>query len=108
MAAAVTIYPASGSITAAMTVCRITASGADLNDASEYDEDATPSEPELRYYFQASKTGTDPLVSHVFAPSPAGAHEWNSVIFPVAGSWTLTLKDASDDSTVATTSVTVS
>jgi hypothetical protein len=106
--AAVTITPASGSITAAMTVCKINATSTDANDASAYNASAVPTEPELRYYFEASKSGTDSLVSHVFAPSADGDHEWDSVIFPEAGAWTLDLKDASDDSVVATTAVTVS
>lgn len=105
--AAVTITPASGSITAAVTVCKINATATDDNDATAYNINATPTMPELRYYFELSKSGTNSLISHRFAPSADGDHEWDSVIFPSAGAWTLDLKKASDNSVVATTAVTV-
>lgn len=106
--AAVSITPASGSITAASTVCKINATAVDSNDATAYDANLDPSEPELRYYFELSKSGTDSLISHTFSSSSDGLHQWDNVIFPVAGSWTLTLRDASDDSSVASAGVTVS
>jgi len=97
MAAALAITPASGSITATVSVCRINVTGADPNkvDGSEN-----------RYKIVASCTGVDDLVSHEFNVN-GGKHEWNNLIFPEAGSWTLDLVDLSDDSVAATAAVTV-
>jgi hypothetical protein len=44
----------------------------------------------------------------VFTPSSDGKHEFNSYMFPTAGSWTVTLHDASDNTQAATLAVTVS
>lgn len=107
MAAALAITPASGSITATVSACRINVTGADGNDATAYDADAYPTSPEIRYYIITELGGEEKGRSHVFAPN-GGKHEWNNYIFPEAGSWTLRLKKVSDDSDAATLSVTVS
>lgn len=103
--ATVTCTPAAP--TAALDACEILVEDADANDAAAYDANLYPSMPEIRYYIEATASGVDPLRSHVFAPN-GGKHQWHNVIFPEAGSWTVTLHDASDDSSVATDSVTVS
>ena len=105
MAASVTCSPASP--TAVLTACNITVTGADANDLTAYDEDATPTSPPFKYYILADAPSGDDLRSHEFNVSADGGHVWMNVIFPVAGSWTLRLRDASDDSDVDTTAVTV-
>jgi len=99
MAAALTITPASGSITATVSACRINVTGADTNDATDGSE--------KRYRVIASLAGVDDLTSHEFNVN-GGKHEWNNLIFPVDGSWTVDLVDLTDsDNVVATESVTV-
>jgi hypothetical protein len=92
---------------AVVSACRIDVADADANDASNWDPDEYPSMPQLTYYLEATASGEDALRSHVFAPN-GGAHQWNNLIFPAAGSWTVALRDASDDSSVASVGVTVS
>jgi hypothetical protein len=108
MSAAVAISPVSGSVIHTVTACQITATGLSNNDSTAYDAALYPSEPELRYYFKMAATGHDSLISPQFAPSEAGLAEWHSVIVPAAATWTLTCNKVSDDSAVATASVTVS
>lgn len=96
--ASLSITPASGSITARESVCRIDVADAETNRADH---------SEFRYYLIATKTGSDSLKSHEFNVN-GGAHQWNNLIFEDAGSWTMRLRDASDDSDVATLAVTVS
>lgn len=107
MAAAVVIAPASGSITNQVTACEITCTGVAANTLTGYDATKYPASPEVTYYFKLAATGQDNLRSQVFSPSEAGAAEWHSVIFPAAGTWTLTANKVSDDSVTATASVTV-
>lgn len=106
MAAALSVTPASGSIDAANTLARIDLTGADQNDASAYDAAVYPTEPAFAYRFRARKSGTDDLFSEVFGVNESGGHSWE-VMFPAAGAWTVTLRDTSDDSQVATMAVTV-
>jgi len=108
MAAALTIVPASGSITAASTVCRVEVTGADQNDITGYSTTIYPTSPELRFYllFDAP-AGTDDGRSYEFGVNEDGDHTFNNYIFPNDGSWTVRLRDASDDSDVATLAVTV-
>lgn len=107
MAAELSITPASGSITAAETACRIDVTGADQNDDSEFDEDKYPRSPAFIYRLRARLSGQDDLLSHSFAVSEEGEHSWTVVMFPAAGNWTVTLRDTSDDSEVASLAVTV-
>lgn len=98
MAAALAITPASGSITATVSACRINVTGASPNAADG---------SEKRYRIVASATGVDNLNSHEFNVN-GGKHEWNNLIFPEAGSWTVDLVDLTDsDNVVATLAVTV-
>ena len=106
--ASLTLVPASGSITAKRTFVRVTVSGADDNDASSYDVDNYPTEDEKRYYllFDAP-SGTDDKRSYEFNVSADGDHVFNNFMFDVDGTWTVRLRDASDDSDVTTASVVV-
>ena len=108
MAASVDIVPASGSVISTVSACRITVSGADQNDDSAYDTDNYPASPEMRYYLTFELASEEQGRSYVFGVSEDGEHIFNNYIFPEAGSWTVRLNDASDDSSVATKAVTVS
>ncbi len=101
VAAALAITQASGDITAVVSACRINVTGADSN------RPPNDTGGEFTYRIRARLAGEDDLISHAFAPSADGNHQWDNVIFPVAGTWTVTLRDTSDDSEEATLSVTV-
>lgn len=109
MSAAVVITPASGSITALVDACEITCTGVDSNTLTGYDATKYPASPAVVAYFKLSATGEDDLLSPHFTTNAGGDGAWpGSVIFPAAGSWTLDLINAADDSTVlATAAVTV-
>ena len=106
--ATITLKPASGSITAKKTVVRVNVSGADTNDASTWDPGNTPTEDVYSYYllFDAP-AGTDDKKSYLFNVSADGDHEFNNFMFDAAGTWTVRLRDASNDSDVTTASVVV-
>lgn len=107
MAATLTITPASGSVISVLSACRVNVTGADDNDASTFDEDAIPTMDPILYRIVASKTGIDDLVSHEFTVSADGKHEWDNLIFPDDGTWTVDLVNQDDDSVDATLSVVV-
>ena len=67
-----------------------------------------PSEPAVVYYLTFEEGGVIYGKSYEFTPSTDGDHEFNSYMFPHAGSWTIRLNKASDDSSVQTAAVTVS
>lgn len=106
MAAALAIVPASGSVTAKVSVCKINVTGATANKVSSFNADHHPSMDEKRYRIIASCTGVDDLVSHEFNVN-GGKHQWDNLIFPEDGSWTVDLVDLEDDSVAATLAVTV-
>lgn len=92
MSAALAVTPASGAIHAKQDFVRIDVTGGDET---------------IRQRIKATKSGEDDLVSHEFQPSDDGTHSWFNIMFPAAGSWTLTLYKTADDSTLATAAVTV-
>ncbi len=98
MAAAITARSATGTVVNKLTFAHIQVTGASSNTAAG---------AERRYYLQATKSGQDTLRSHVFGPSHDGKHTWDNVLFPVAGAWSVTLRDVADDSTIATLALTV-
>jgi hypothetical protein len=99
--ASLTITPASGSITAKKTVCRIDVSGAENN------RPPNDTGGEFRYYLlMDAPSGTDDGKSYVFNVN-GGAHQFNNYVFPAAGSWTIRLRDAVGDSDVTTLGVVV-
>lgn len=98
MAAAITARSATGTVVNKLTFAHIQVTGADDNTALG---------AERRYYIKAVKAGQDTLRSHVFGPSSDGKHEWDGVMFPAAGVWTVTLNDVSNDSVIATLALTV-
>lgn len=107
MSASVAISPASGSITAVLTVCRVTCAGVSENTLTGYSASIYPSSPEVKCYFKLSATGEDDLVGPVFSTNADGVGAWDNVIIPAAGTWTLDLVNTADDSVLATASVTV-
>lgn len=104
---AVAVTPASGSITHLDTVVRVTCSAAANNTATGYDAAVYPGKPQVGYYFKFAKTGQDSLKSPVFSTNADGVAEWDSVLIPAAGTWTLTLNKSADDTVAATASVVV-
>jgi hypothetical protein len=105
--AAVAITPASGSITAVKTVTRVTCSAVASNTATGYSTANYPASPQVTYYFKASKSGSNDLKGPVLSTSAAQIAEWDNLIFPSAGTWTVGIYKTSDDSSVATASVVV-
>lgn len=99
MAAAMSARSATGTVVQKLTFAHIQVTGADDNNANG---------TERRYYILAeAPTAINNLRSHVFSPSFDGKHTWDNVLFPEAGSWTLRLRDVSNDSNVASLSLTV-
>lgn len=92
MAAALAATPASGSITSVVSAVRV---------------DLTGGDPTVAAYIQ-STDGTITLRSPAFQPSSDGKYSWFNVIFPNSGTWTTTLRKSSDDTQLATLSLTVS
>jgi hypothetical protein len=83
MAAAITVIPVSGQITAKKTVCTFAMSGTVPND--------TGTGAENRFVLTFKVGGVEVGRSQVFGTSPDGAFQFNSYIFPVAGSYTVQL-----------------
>ena len=108
MAVDMTITPESGEVVATVSACVISVTGATQNDDSSYDTDNYPASPELRYYLTFELGGDELGRSYEFGVNEDGNHDFMTYIFPEAGSWTVRLNDASDDSSVDTLSVTVS
>jgi hypothetical protein len=109
MVAALAITPASGSITAKSSVCRIDVTGAPVNTATGYSTSVYPQSPAIVYYILIdAPVGTDDGKSYLFSPASDGTHSLMDYTFPVAGSYTLRLRDNADASDKATLAVTVS
>lgn len=110
MAEAIACSPASP--VNSVDACEISASGLAANDAAAYDTNLYPTEPQLVYYFKASATGEDDLISPRFSPAADTSAdvdaEWHTVVFPAAGTWTVGVYADADDSEVVATTVTVS
>lgn len=107
MSATVTTTPASGSITAVVTAIRVTCDDVPGNTSDGYDAANYPASPAVNYRFEFSLTGQDTLVSPVFSTNADGVAEWNGILIPAAGTWTLDAVDTSDDSVAATAQVIV-
>jgi len=104
--ASIAITPVSGSITHASTVCRIDVTAAEDNDDTAYNAALYPASPALVYYLLIDGSDDDGK-SYAFTPASDGTHTFNNYIFPAAGSYTVRLRDSSDDSDIATLGVTV-
>ena len=106
MAAAVAVTPSSG-VLATKTVCRVDVTGSDTNQTASFSTAIYPTEPEIRYYIAFEKGGTEYGRSQVFGTTPVGAFQFNGYIFPSTGSWTVNLRNATSNASVATAAVTV-
>ena len=72
------------------------------------DAEGRSSGAERRYYLLVdAPSGTDDAKSVLFSPSSDGKWTWDGYIFPIDGSFTVRLRDAVDDTDVATQAVTV-
>jgi hypothetical protein len=107
MSVAITIVPASGSVHAKNSACRVHVTGANDTDPTTYDVTKTPRETAIWFRLVASQDGHDDLVSHEFEVSTSGEHTWDNIIFPATGTWSLKLVDQRNDSVAATLSVSV-
>jgi hypothetical protein len=106
MSVAITVVPAAPiHVTSA---CRINVTGATVADSTAYDKDKYPTMPDILYYLSFEVGGKSQGKSQVFGVAADGTFEFNSYIFPTAGSWTVHLRKVSDDSSVANQAVTVS
>lgn len=103
---AIAIEPAAPK--AIVSACRVNVTAAPVNTTVGYDPTKYPTEPALLYYLSFEKAGADTGKSQVFQPAADGGFEFNSYIFPEAGSWTVHLRKVVDDSSVANLAVTVS
>jgi len=106
MTAAIACTPAAP--VAITSACRLDVTGGSENTATGYDNTKYPASPEVRYYLTFEKAAAIVSKSYVFAVGSDGKHSFNNYVFPSAGSWTVRLNDASDDSSVQTQAVTVS
>lgn len=107
MTAALAVTPSSD-VEAGSTVCKVAVSGGVENTLTGYDVEEYPASPEVRYYLTFELAGDELGRSYVFGVNADGEHEFNNYVFPEAGSWTVRLSNAADDSSVQSTSVTVS
>lgn len=98
MAVTITPTPASGAIEAKKDVVTFAISGADPNDEGNFDANAYPTSPELRYVMTMVEGGTEYGRTQVFGVTPDGAFQFNSYIFPHAGTWTVQLYDVTNPS----------
>lgn len=107
MAAAVTIRYEDDTANpiALLTAVHVEATGLTLNETqtSEGVDEETLADP-ITYYIRGRCTGVDDLISPRFQ---GPGYVWDDVIFPAEGSWVVTVRKDSDDSQVATHSVTV-
>lgn len=108
MSVALAITPASGSIVAKSTACRVNVTGADVSDLGLYNPAVYPTAPGIQYYLSFEKSGEDSGRSQVFEVAADGSFEFNSYIFPASGTWTLHLRKAADNSSAVNISVVVS
>jgi len=104
--ATVTVRYGGDEVVATVTAVHISTTGLDSNTSTGYDPDNYPASPEVTYYLQAEKAGEDNLRSQVAAPND-GHIEWQGLVFPAAGTWAVHARKVADDSSVASTNVTV-
>lgn len=101
MAAAITVTPASP--VAVTDACRVDVADNEVNTGAS-EEGQYPVQDELRCYLAFIKGGVEYGRSYVFSGE---THSFNNYHFQSAGSWTVKLANAADDSELATQAVTV-
>lgn len=108
MVVALVLTPTSGNIVSKKTAVNVQVTGAAANTSTGYNTSNYPASPEVRYYIKAALTGQNDLKSYQFAVDSSGTHTFYDLVFPAAGTWTVTVNKVSDDSVAATTSPVVS
>ncbi len=105
---AIAVTPASPRAT--IDFCRVDVTHVPENDRTAYDAAEYPTSPEVRYVLVFEVGGKEVGRSYVFAAGQGqdGAHEFNNYVFPVAGDYTVRLKNVDTDADLTTQSVTVS
>jgi hypothetical protein len=87
------------------TCVRIDATALDVNDSSTYDANTYPTETPYTYYIEAVGTGGTTLRSEEFGGPAFSVQGW---MFDKDATYTVSLRDASDDSEVVSTTIVVS
>ncbi len=105
MAVTVTVTPTSP--TAARDFCKFDIAGLDLNDATTFDANDSPSMEEVRYYLTFELDSVELGRSNVFACNADGEWQFNNYMFPESGTWHVHVRKVSDDSSVKDETVTV-
>lgn len=108
MPASISIVPTSGNVVSTKSACAITVAGATQNDDTAYNTTVYPQSPEFRYYLRFELASAERGRSYIFGVDETGGHVFQNYIFPASGSWTVRLRNAATDASVATASVTVS
>lgn len=103
-AAAVTVRYGGPTVTAKVTAVHISSTDLPANTSVGYDTANYPASPAVNYYFSAELAGQDTARSQVFAPN-GGKGEWQGWTPPAAGTWAIHARKASDDSSVANTTL---
>lgn len=103
--ATVTTRYGGDTVTAKLTAVHVSSTALEPNTNTGYDPDEYPASPEVTYYFSAELAGQDDARSQVFAPN-GGKGYWEGWVPPAAGTWTIHVRKVSDDSSVASTSLT--
>lgn len=106
MAVTVTATPASPINKVSFTTFLI--AGLTLNDESTFNAANSPSEDEVRYYLTFEEGGSEHGRSQQFACNADGEWRFDNYLFPHAGSWTVEVRQVSDDQSVKSQAVTVS
>jgi hypothetical protein len=86
-----------------------TVTGIPVNDSTEYDANAYPTESALVYRFFFDSPGATTqydMTSQAFSPKADGSFAHLPVVFPVAGAWNAIVRDQ-DDNDIATLAFTV-
>ena len=86
---------------------RVDITGVSTNTGAS-DPDNYPVQDELRCYLAFREGGDEHGRSYVFAVGQDGTHEFDNYIFPHDGAWTMSLRNAADDSVLKDQAITVS
>lgn len=106
MPASVTVRYGGDEVVAKQTAVHVSTTELPANTDTGYDPANYPASPEVTYYLEATLEGQDALRSQVAAPDD-GHIEWQGLVFPAAGEWTIDARKVADDSSVASLGVTV-
>ena len=103
---AIELTPSVASPRAKIDAVRVDITGVETNTGAS-DTDEYPVQEELRCYLGFEVGGEEFGRSYVFSVGQDGTHEFNNFIFPEAGSWSMVLRSAADDSSLKSQAITV-